>query len=88
MADMPRNTAADLVHLLNYKGQGDYIGEPISQLAHSLQCAHLASSNGADEETTIAALLHDIGVFSNGIKPISLSSFPKANFSQSAKSSR
>ena len=39
------------------------IGEPISQLEHCLQAAHLAKANNADEETIIAALLHDIGQF-------------------------
>ena len=48
---------------MNTKGQGDYIGEPISQLAHSLQAAHLAKAHNADNETVIAALLHDIGQF-------------------------
>lgn len=56
-------TAASLIHLLNTKGQGDYIGEPISQLAHSLQAAHLAKVSHAADETVIAALLHDIGQF-------------------------
>ncbi|KAF7196592.1 2-amino-1-hydroxyethylphosphonate dioxygenase (glycine-forming) [Pseudocercospora fuligena] len=59
----PRAKAEFLVKLLNTKGQGDYIGEPISQLEHSLQAAHLARVNGSDEETVIAALLHDIGQF-------------------------
>ncbi len=56
-------TAAFLIDLLNTKGQGDYIGEPISQLEHSLQAAQLARDNDADEEIIIAALLHDIGQF-------------------------
>ncbi|EMC91892.1 hypothetical protein BAUCODRAFT_309643 [Baudoinia panamericana UAMH 10762] len=59
----PHETAASLVEMLNTKGQGDYIGEPISQLAHSLQAAHLARTNSDDEELIIAALLHDIGQF-------------------------
>jgi predicted HD phosphohydrolase len=63
MATPVQDTAASLIHLLNTKGQGDYIGEPISQLEHSLQAAHLAKSNHADEETIIAALLHDVGQF-------------------------
>ncbi|KAF2094976.1 hypothetical protein NA57DRAFT_46108 [Rhizodiscina lignyota] len=52
-----------LISLYEKAGTGDYIGERISQLEHSLQCAHLASSSGADAETTIAALFHDIGQF-------------------------
>jgi 2-amino-1-hydroxyethylphosphonate dioxygenase (glycine-forming) len=63
MADSAQETAASLIHMLNTKGQGDYIGEPISQLEHSLQAAHLAKVNSADNETIIAALLHDVGQF-------------------------
>ena len=39
----------------------DYIGEPISQLEHALQCAHWAEKTGADEEVILAALFHDVG---------------------------
>jgi len=63
MAVSAQDTATSLIHLLDTKGQGDYIGEPISQLDHSLQAAHLAKTNHADNETIIAALLHDIGQF-------------------------
>lgn len=63
MADSAQETTTSLIHMLNTQGQGDYIGEPISQLEHSLQAAHLARVNDADEETVIAALLHDIGQF-------------------------
>lgn len=55
--------AAHLIALLNDKGRGDYIGEPISQLAHALQAAAQARSAGADDETVVAALLHDIGQY-------------------------
>lgn len=65
MLPSPQQTAYSLVHILNTQGQGDYIhvGEPISQLAHSLQAAHQALTNKADEEIVIAALLHDVGQF-------------------------
>jgi predicted HD phosphohydrolase len=36
-----------------------YDGEPVDQLEHALQCAHLAAARG-DRQFTIAALLHDI----------------------------
>jgi 2-amino-1-hydroxyethylphosphonate dioxygenase (glycine-forming) len=62
----PQETATFLIDLLNTKGQGDYIGEPISQLEHSLQAAHLAKKNNADDETVLAALLHDVGQFLPG----------------------
>jgi predicted HD phosphohydrolase len=38
----------------------DYIGEPVSVIAHSLQAAHFAKPLG-DDEVMVAALLHDIG---------------------------
>ena len=42
-------------------GESDYIGEPVSVLAHSLQAAELARQRGGSEEVQLAALLHDIG---------------------------
>lgn len=38
-----------------------YFGEQVTQLEHALQSAHLAVQAGADDETVLAALLHDIG---------------------------
>ena len=38
-----------------------YIGEPVSQLSHALQCAELASAAEADPDLIVAALFHDIG---------------------------
>ncbi|HYB25453.1 MAG TPA: HD domain-containing protein [Solirubrobacteraceae bacterium] len=37
-----------------------YDGEPVDQLEHALQCAHLARSHGGEREFVIACLLHDI----------------------------
>ncbi|QJD79175.1 phosphonate degradation HD-domain oxygenase [Spirosoma rhododendri] len=42
-------------------GQDEYYGEPVTQLEHALQCAQLAEQAGADDETVVAAFLHDIG---------------------------
>ena len=43
-------------------GRGSaYIGEPVSQLDHALQCAALAASAGAPDAVVAAALLHDVG---------------------------
>lgn len=39
----------------------DWGGYRITRYAHSLQSATLAHRDGADEETVVAALLHDIG---------------------------
>jgi putative nucleotidyltransferase with HDIG domain len=38
-----------------------YIGEPVSQLEHALQCAALARAANAAREEVLAALFHDIG---------------------------
>lgn len=40
-----------------------YGSERVSELAHALQCAGLAREAGADEELTLACLLHDVGRF-------------------------
>ncbi|KAL1850000.1 hypothetical protein Plec18170_007096 [Paecilomyces lecythidis] len=53
--------ASALILALEKFGQGDYIGESISQLEHSLQAASQARDSGADDELILAALLHDIG---------------------------
>jgi putative nucleotidyltransferase with HDIG domain len=39
----------------------DYIGEPVSQIDHALQCAALAQAARAQEHEVLAALFHDIG---------------------------
>jgi gamma-butyrobetaine dioxygenase len=38
-----------------------YLGEPVTQLQHALQAAHLAVRDGAAPPLVCAALLHDIG---------------------------
>ncbi|KAF8530491.1 hypothetical protein BU17DRAFT_60209 [Hysterangium stoloniferum] len=59
----------ELFSLLKDQGNGDYIGESISQLLpttfqeHCLQAAHFAASAHADPNTIMAALLHDVGQF-------------------------
>nr|WP_239482241.1 HD domain-containing protein [Pseudomonas insulae] len=45
------------------QGDGDYFGEPLSQLAHMHQAAELAAAEGADEELVLAAFCHDLGHF-------------------------
>ncbi|KAJ5196591.1 hypothetical protein N7449_007070 [Penicillium cf. viridicatum] len=57
----PKEKAEALVGALGKYGQGDYIGESISQLEHCLQAAHQAHKADARDELVIAALLHDIG---------------------------
>ncbi|GKZ78864.1 hypothetical protein AnigIFM56816_002694 [Aspergillus niger] len=59
--ETPLDKSTYLVNSLEKYGQGDYIGESISQLEHCLQAAHQAQKSGASPELILAALLHDIG---------------------------
>ncbi|KAI9043731.1 HD domain-containing protein [Aspergillus affinis] len=61
VSQSPQSKASDLIQCLELHGQGDYIGESISQLEHCLQAAHQAQKSGARPDLIIAALLHDIG---------------------------
>ena len=56
-----RHAADQILDVLRGASDRAYIGEPISQLEHALQCAAAASTAGADDELVLAALLHDIG---------------------------
>jgi predicted HD phosphohydrolase len=53
--------AERLLDALAHSASRRYGGEPVSELAHSLQCADLAREAGADEELALACLLHDVG---------------------------
>lgn len=50
--DDPRAVAKSLLTVLEKYGQGDYIGESLSQLEHSLQAAHQARQAGKFPKTT------------------------------------
>ena len=52
---------ADIETIFARRGAEQYSGEPVTQLQHALQTAHLAEQAGADDELVTAALLHDIG---------------------------
>jgi len=55
-----------VITILAASAHTPYIGEPVSQLEHSLQCAQQALNAfnpSADDETIVATLLHDIGQF-------------------------
>ena len=58
-----RETIKELFSFIEAQGHGDYLGEAVSQLQHTLQAATLAEQSGADTETIIGALLHDVGRF-------------------------
>lgn len=51
----------DVVSLFQARGHARYDGEPVTQLEHALQSAHLAEQAGADSALIAAALLHDLG---------------------------
>lgn len=52
---------AALLEAMAHAGARRYGAERVSELAHALQCAELAEASGADEELTLACLLHDVG---------------------------
>lgn len=54
-------TITDIIGLYQAKGHEQYDGEPVTQLQHALQTAHLAEQAGANSELITACLLHDIG---------------------------
>lgn len=59
-----RDTAVDfIIELFRHIGDRDYIGEPISQREHGIQCAVMADQLENRDSLTAAALMHDIGHF-------------------------
>lgn len=54
-------TISDIVGLFESKGDAQYDGEPVTQLEHALQSAHLAEQAGAGSALIAASLLHDLG---------------------------
>jgi len=54
-------TLADIELLFARHGASQYSGEPVTQLEHALQTAHLAEQSGADDALVTACLLHDLG---------------------------
>jgi phosphonate degradation associated HDIG domain protein len=52
---------ADIRELFETYGALAYSGEPVTQLEHALQSGALAEEEGASEELTSAAFLHDLG---------------------------
>ena len=51
----------DIALLFSRHGANQYSGEPVTQLQHALQTAHLAEASGADDVLVTACLLHDLG---------------------------
>ena len=52
---------ADLEQLFARHGGEQYSGEPVTQLEHALQTAHLAEQSEAGDALVTACLLHDLG---------------------------
>ena len=57
----PASQARRLLLRLEAAGDRGYIGEPVSQLEHALQCAAAADRARAPGEVVLAALFHDVG---------------------------
>ena len=53
------NVVDFIIGLFNGMGDRDYIGEPISQAEHGIQCAVMADQLANKPSLTAAALLHD-----------------------------
>lgn len=51
----------DIALVYTRRGARQYDGEPVTQLEHALQCAHLAEQSGAPDALVAACLLHDLG---------------------------
>ena len=51
----------EIVNAFKQRGQESYADEAVTQLEHALQCAQLATEEGAEDSLVLAALLHDIG---------------------------
>lgn len=54
-------TLDDIALLFARHGASQYSGEPVTQLEHALQTAHLAEQSGAADALVTACLLHDLG---------------------------
>ena len=52
---------ADIEQLFARHGGEQYSGEPVTQLEHALQTAHLAEQSEASDALVTACLLHDLG---------------------------
>eukprot|EP00932_Pfiesteria_piscicida_P014638 SRR837773.26464.p1 GENE.SRR837773.26464~~SRR837773.26464.p1 ORF type:complete len:212 (-),score=59.40 SRR837773.26464:152-715(-) len=56
-----QQSATTVIDLFGRQGNGDYVGEAVSQVEHGLQAADLARRAGFGDEEVLAALLHDVG---------------------------
>ncbi len=54
-----------IADIFKRRGADSYLGEQVTMSEHMLQAALCAEEAGADDETIAAALLHDIGHYTN-----------------------
>jgi phosphonate degradation associated HDIG domain protein len=65
-AGLTPETIVDFIaDIFRRRGAEAYLGEAVSMSEHMRQAAHLAEREGAEEALIAAALLHDIGHFTN-----------------------
>lgn len=57
----PHPATAEVARLFAERGQSQYGGEAVTQLAHALQAATFAEQSQASPELICATLLHDLG---------------------------
>ncbi|KAM7438922.1 hypothetical protein ABFA07_011623 [Porites harrisoni] len=60
-AATPERATKEVFDLFKKYGDRDYIGEPVSQEEHMIQCAMLAEKDGYCDEVILGVFLHDIG---------------------------
>jgi phosphonate degradation associated HDIG domain protein len=57
----PTEVVARLARLFAEQGEGEYLGEAVTQAEHMFQAAARAQQSGASNALIAAALLHDVG---------------------------
>ena len=60
-AATPERATKEVFDLFKKYGDRDYLGEPVSQEEHMIQCAMLAEKDGYSDEVILGVFLHDIG---------------------------
>jgi phosphonate degradation associated HDIG domain protein len=61
-----------LSDIFDHSGAKEYLGEPVTMAQHMLQAASLAQHKGLPDHVIGAALLHDIGHFTNDFGTFSM----------------
>ena len=65
-SEIDKNNVVDFIaDIFARRGAEEYLGEAVTISEHMFQTAELAEESGASEELIVAALLHDIGHFTN-----------------------